>query len=924
MAEFDPTASTASPAAGTRTGNGFELRLERGGAHVRLGAPAPFAGLLVEHLDLKVPDIALPFDAGGGPSQFRNRLCDLDALTVLADQAAVSASAERLDLAELGLVGLEVALRDGFAEVGGRLATGTAFSLRLGLLPGFDRGVAVVPYAPRIYGPSALPAAALPHLAARALTTLGLPDDPLPLLTRRLLVSRGWKVPRDAGVRLTAVTVATTGVRLTWSREAQAPPPVADADLLAALEGSRAFAEAEALAAAGDWSAARDAWLASTAPTTHAFAADRLLSLLCVDERFHDEALDLAAGWLQRRPGFAPGAGRRGLGPQRRAASTRARPQALVALAEGSLAAGERLAAVAAAEAVLALPGLERDLVARAVDAALAAKRDHLPALRALRTLARAARRQGGADPGGPPGAGLRPDRPREGRAHAELGELLLESDPPGARLHLDRALRLAPDDADSLSALARACTAAGEHLRAVGALDRLSALRREAGDRSGAVDLALEAGRHLGRAARPRRERPAPLPRGGRAGAARRRGPPAGGRLRRAAGALGRGGRPPRRGAGGARPDRARRRRARRRAPPGAGRGGRATPRRSGRAPPPTSRPPRPPAPLDAAQLSRLAALHRRLGRHAELLHVLDRLAPLTAGPARARHPAGRGRGAGARSARAPRARRRAASPRRCSSTRPAARPSRGWRRWRTARRRRGRARRAAQAGAAGAPSDRGGVDPRPAGRRQRAGRRSLRGGPRRGRRPPGRADAAATGRRRRAGAPLGRSPGAGGAPRRAGPGRSRRRRPRPPPPRPGASGPSCWPRAIRPWPSPPSTRPAPSTPATPRCPGSRRRWPSGSAITTGRSGRCGRSWRPVRPEPGPLELRAARAALAAGEQTAALGHAERALSAGEREAGDVLVAALEQGGDTTGQFEVLLRAGRRLRGGLAGGAAR
>ena len=482
MAEVDPTASTASSAAGTRTGNGFELRLERGGAHVRLGAPASIAGLLVEHLDLRVPDVALPFDAGGGPSQFRQRLCDLDALTVLADQAAVSAAAGRLDLGELGLGALEVALRDGFAEVGGRLASGPAFTMRLGLLPGFERGVAVVPYAPRIYGPSSLPAAALPHLASRALAALGLPDDPLPLLTRRLLVSRGWKVPRDAGVRLAAASVAPGGVRLTWSRDPQAPPPAAaDADLLAALDGSRAFAEAEALAAAGDWSAAREAWLASAAPVTHAFAADRLLSLLCIDERFHDEALDLAAGWLQRRPGFGPALAAEASVRASRGEHARA-AQALVALAEGSLATGERLAALAAADAALALPGLEHDLVARAADAALAAKRDHLPALRALRTLARAAGDKGAQVRAARRVLAYAPTDLEKARAHAELGELLLESDPPGARLHLDRALRLAPDDADSLSALARACIAAGEHLRAIGALDRLSALRQRPG----------------------------------------------------------------------------------------------------------------------------------------------------------------------------------------------------------------------------------------------------------------------------------------------------------------------------------------------------------------------------------------------------------------------------------------------------------
>jgi tetratricopeptide (TPR) repeat protein len=634
MAEVDPTASTASPAAGTRTGNGFELRLERGGAHVRLGAPTAIAGVLVEHLDLKVPDIALPFDAGGGPAQFRNRLCDLDALTVRVDQDAVSASAARLDLGELGLGSLEVVLRDGFAEVGGRLAIGTAFSMRLGLLPGFERGVALVPYAPRLYGPSPMPAAALPHLAARALAILGLPDDPLPLLARRLLVSRGWKVPREGGVRLAAATVAPGGVRLAWAREVAAPPAAPnDPDLLAAVEGSRAFAEAEALVAAGDWAEAREAWLASPAPSTHAFAADRLLSLLCLDDRYHDEALDLAAGWLQRRPGFAPALAaeawiRAARGEHGRAAA------ALVTLAEGSVAAGERLAAVAAAEAVLALPGIDQDLMARAVEAALAAKRDHLPSLRALRLLARERGDKGAQIRAARRVLAYAPTDLEKARAHAELGELLLESDPPGARLHLDRALRLAPDDADSLSALARACTAAGEHLRAVGALDRLRALRQRAGDRAGAVDLALKAGAiwderlgHVENALLRYRE-------------AAELGPRAAEAHRLAAGCAERLGRWAE-----AADHHAAALAALDRTAPGAGAlaaahhlalasvaerhlddpAGAATHLEAAQAT----------VPLDAAQLSRLAALHRRLGRHAELLHTLDRLAPLTGAPA-------------------------------------------------------------------------------------------------------------------------------------------------------------------------------------------------------------------------------------------------------------------------------------------------
>ena len=910
MAEVDPTASTASPAAGTRTGSGFELRLERGGAHVRLGAPATIAGLLVEHLDLKVPEIALPFDAGSGPAQFRNRLCDLDALTVLAGPGAVSAAAARLDLGELGLVELEVALRDGFAEVGGRLAGGAHFSLRLGLLPGFDRGVAVVPYAPRIYGPSPLPAAALPHLAARALAALGLPDDPLPLLVRRLLVSRGWKVPRDAGVRLTAAAVAPGGVRLAWAREAQAPPTAAaDADLLAAVEGARAFAEAEALAAAGDWSGAREIWLASAAPTTHAFAADRLLSLLCIDERFHDEALDLAAGWLQRRPDFAPALAAEAWVRAARGEHLKA-AQALVALAEGAVSTGERLAAVAAAEAALALPGLDRELITRAVDAALAAKRDHLPALRALRSLAQARGDKGGQIRAARRVLAYAPSDLEKARAHAELGELLLESDPPGARLHLDRALRLAPDDADSLSALARACAAAGEHLRAVGALDRLAALKRKSGDLPGAVALALEAGAvwesrlgHVENALLRYREA-AEL--GPRAAEAHRLAASCAERLGRwtdaadhhaaALAVLDR--TTPEAGSLAAAHHRARADVAERHLADPAGA---ATHLEAALAT----------GPLEAPELTRLASLHRRLGRSAELLATLDRLAPLTAEPearavllaeagALALGPLGRpdlatdrfadaarldgtcrpaieglallalGRGDGAAERDAllklvPLARDRAeeasvldrlaAACERAGDLSAAVRALAAARRAEPSRQR---------LAAASALARRSGDHPVLAALLAEQAQAALAAGDR---------SAATAAWRERAELLSETAPEL-------------------------ALTALDEARALH-----------PADPALPRL----------EALLAERVGDHHRALGALRAllsagptQPGPLELRAARAALAAGEQSAALAHAERALAAGEHEASDVLVAAVEQGGDPAGHVDALLLAGR------------
>src|SRR5262249_51333551 len=157
-------------------------------------------------------------------------------------------------------------------------------------------------------GPAPIPAAALPHLAARLLDRLELPTEPLSGLLRRLLAPRGWKLPRVTEARLARVEIAGGAIWLGWDRAAAGPAiPPAHPDPLAADDGARAFAAAEAALSRGDYGAAREALLATgAAAASHPFGAERLLSLLVLEERFHDEALDVAAEWLARRPGFAP------------------------------------------------------------------------------------------------------------------------------------------------------------------------------------------------------------------------------------------------------------------------------------------------------------------------------------------------------------------------------------------------------------------------------------------------------------------------------------------------------------------------------------------------------------------------------------------------------------------------------------------
>src|SRR5574342_107975 len=449
MAEGKTPSSAAPSAAGVARGGGFELRLERARAFLCLSDRPVAPGLRLVELAMEVPDVRFPFAVGQGAAQFRRRLCDLSRVELAVEPEFLSGLSARLDLSRSGLASLHLGLRAGFAEASGRLEGGSLLV------------------------------------------------EPLGLLLRRLIPSRGWKLPRASAVRLSGVGAAPGELRLAWDRAHTGPAEApADPDRLAALEGARAFREAEALVARGEWDAAREAYLAAgAAAASHPFAAARLLSLLSVVEGVHDEALDLAAHWLSRRPDFAPALLAEGVLRGRRGERDRA-ARAFAELAASSARRGEEMGALFAADACFALgPDSDAPALSRAIEVALSLRRDHLPALRALKALAertgdreallRASRRL----------AAYAPDESEKAAAHARLAAMLLQTDPPSARLPLHRGLRLPPDDAGALSALARACEQAGEWLRAARAHDRLRELLLARGDAEGAARAALAVG---------------------------------------------------------------------------------------------------------------------------------------------------------------------------------------------------------------------------------------------------------------------------------------------------------------------------------------------------------------------------------------------------------------------------------------------
>ncbi|HSN92557.1 MAG TPA: hypothetical protein VLS93_15105, partial [Anaeromyxobacteraceae bacterium] len=169
MAEVRPTASAGAAAGEARVVTGFELRLERGGAYVRLADQPIVPGLRLGVVVLAVPEVKFPFDIGLGSGQFRHRLCDLVQIEVSAEPDLALSAAAGADLAALGIQDLQIAFRAGFAEVAGRVAAGPAFTLKLGLVAEGEQGIALAFHSPRLYAPAPLAAASLPHLAARAL-----------------------------------------------------------------------------------------------------------------------------------------------------------------------------------------------------------------------------------------------------------------------------------------------------------------------------------------------------------------------------------------------------------------------------------------------------------------------------------------------------------------------------------------------------------------------------------------------------------------------------------------------------------------------------------------------------------------------------------------------------------------------------------
>ncbi|MFT3710585.1 MAG: flagellar hook-length control protein FliK [Archangium sp.] len=499
MAEKESTAPKVS---------GPELRLVDRRAFVGFPELKLAPGVVITDFALQIPDVTFPMNLSGGASKYQKKKLDFGFLEVAIDaevlQREVRAAAGKLP----ELDDVKVHFRPGHLELQARLRgperTPVTFKASF---DGDGERLAVYLYDFRLYSFSATPASRLGAILSEAIRELGvLPEVErrgssgfsarvLPGLVELAAVGRGYKMPALDQARLAEATVSSKGIRLRFSSGGLPPPGAPDEELLLALEGARAFADAEELLAQNKLTEAREAYLRlGDATEAHPFAVERLLTLLVADLQAHELALDIAASLQRRREKSATALWAEAVVRERRGEFARAseRYLALCSLArKNQEEAGAFFSAEAAARS-------SRDnapqMAVKALHELLGLKPDHLPSLKALARASDQAKDRAGAIRAYRRLAALARDAADAADAHVQLARLCAqtEDDLAGARLHCEAALRLAPDHPEALFQLGDLCYRSGEWLRAIKALDRVRevAMGRHEVDRVGRANV--------------------------------------------------------------------------------------------------------------------------------------------------------------------------------------------------------------------------------------------------------------------------------------------------------------------------------------------------------------------------------------------------------------------------------------------------
>ncbi|WP_257458389.1 tetratricopeptide repeat protein [Archangium lipolyticum] len=465
-------------------------------------------GLSIADFALQIPDVTFPFNVSAGASRYQRKKLLFGFLELHVDADLVTRKVAELAGRVAGLENLKLHFRPGYLEGQAFLQAPerTPLTFKMAFDADGER-LALYLYDVRLYGFASTPSVQVPGLIAATVAELGLLPEVevrgatgfstrvLPALCQKSAVSRGFKMPVLDTARLSSVEVSSAGLRLRFSAGGLPPPSPPDEELLLALEGARAFADAEALIAQGKLAEARDAYLqAGDAQDAHPFAAERLLSLLVADPQAHDMALDVAATLLRRRERSPAALWGEAVVRERRGEHARAAERYLALCALARRASEESSAFFAAESAARAARDHAPQVAVKALHEVLGLKPDHLPSLKALARASDQSRDRAGAVRAYRRIAALARDPSEAADAHVHLARLCAqtEDDVAGARLHCEAALRLSPDQPDALLLLGELCHLGGEHLRALKALDRLRevAMARHELDRVGRANL--------------------------------------------------------------------------------------------------------------------------------------------------------------------------------------------------------------------------------------------------------------------------------------------------------------------------------------------------------------------------------------------------------------------------------------------------
>ncbi len=487
---------------------GPELRLLDRRAFIGFPPMTLSPGVVLTDFALQIPDVTFPLNLSGGAARYQKKRLDFGFLEVTVEAEVVLREVQRVLKFAPEMAEAKIHFRAGGLEIQTRLTGPERAPATMKVaFDGDGELLAVYFYDLRLYAFTPTPAARLGAILAQAIQESAvLPDVErrgangltariLPALVEQAAVSRGYKVPKLDNARLAEAAVSPKGLRLRFTSGGLPPAGVPDEELLLALEGARAFADAEELLAQNKLAEAKQAYLRlGDAADAHPFAVERLLSLLVADIGAHEFALDVAASLQKRRERSATALWAEAVIRERRGDFAKA-SERYMALVQLSRKHHDEAAGFFAAEAAArAAREHAPHLAVKALHELLGIRPDHVPSLQALARASDQAQDRAGAIRAYRRLAALARDPLEAADAHVQLARLcaLTEDDIAGARLHCEAALRLSPDNPAALEQLATLCFRSGEHLRAVKAADRLRevALVRHEVDRVGRANI--------------------------------------------------------------------------------------------------------------------------------------------------------------------------------------------------------------------------------------------------------------------------------------------------------------------------------------------------------------------------------------------------------------------------------------------------